>query len=78
MKKPAGSQTTLRETIHPAFNAVPGDVLQTSTGRRYEVLETNGRIAKVRVMRLNEPIPAGGRLGTWTWGLRRKAKAKRT
>lgn len=72
-KAPAGTRLTFRECLHSAALCEPGDVLETATGRRYEVLAVDGKAIRVRVMRIAEQIPAGARLLYWRWATRKKA-----
>lgn len=74
LMKPAGTRITLRESVRPdASYANPGDVLQTITGRRYEVLAVDGRNIRVRIMAAREALPADARVGTWSLNAKRKA-----
>lgn len=71
-KATAGTRLTFRETVHPFALCVDGDILQTASGRRYEVLEVDGRTIRVRAMRINEELPAGAKLLYWHWSPRKK------
>lgn len=75
-KRPPGTLIKLRETVHERALCEPGDILQTSTGRRYEVVEVDGRKIVARVMLLRDKPAGDARFLSWTWDPRRKPKPK--
>jgi len=65
--KPAGGIVTLTDH-NPDSLVKPGDGMMTPTGRRYRVLERQGRRLTCVVLGPAEPWTEGGEwLWTWAW-----------
>lgn len=68
--KPLWSTVTLRYTSWDGPEPQPGDVLQTSTGRRYEIREVRGKQLLCQVIPADTVVE--GRLFWWRWNGRRR------
>lgn len=51
----------------------PGDVLTTSTGRRYQINGVSGRMLDCVVMRPGAKVADDARQFNWVWGPKRHA-----
>lgn len=69
MKRPGDPCKLTRLWWHGA-EPVPGDGLQTKTGRRYLILDVRGRTLDCLVLNKDEPI--AGTVFEWEWGKRIK------
>lgn len=50
----------------------PFDVIQTITGRQYEIIEVNGRRLKCRVLHQGATLTDGCKVFNWQWNSRGK------
>mgnify|MGYP000638561123 CR=1 FL=1 len=72
--KPAGSPVTLTDHGTAGNPPGPGDVLETSTGRRYLIVDVTGELGRRRlacvVMAADEAAPDDAAVYGWTWARR--------
>lgn len=72
MKAPL-ERLTLRRVSWIGPDPLPGDWLQTTTGRRYQVINVRGTILHCRVLPPEAEPEPGVRIFNWFWANRKRS-----